>query len=76
MRQAPFRSTVPTGDLDAWMKEAEDELEAVFDFTLYQVPSLSFDAGVAVYEFSAMVGVDDGATYIRVEDGAVEVESG
>lgn len=65
-----------TGDLDAGVKGAAYELEAGFDFILDQVPSLGFDAGLAVYEFSAMIGVDDGATYISVEDGAVEVESG
>ena len=58
------------------MKGAEAELEAGFNFTLDQVPSLGFDAGLAVYEFSALIGVDKGATYIRVEDGAVMVESG
>lgn len=66
----------PTGDLDAWVKGAEDELEAGFDFILEEVPSVGFDAGLAVFEFSAMIGVDDGATYIRVADGAVDVESG
>lgn len=66
----------PTGDLDAWVKGAEDGLEAGFDFILDGVPSPGFDAGLAVFKFSAMIGVDDGATYIRVEDGAVDVEDG
>lgn len=71
-----FDPPAPTGDLDDWVKGVADELEAGSDFILDQVPSLGFDAGLAVYEFSAMVGVEDGATYISVEDGAVEVDSG
>lgn len=50
------------------MKGAEDELDASFDFILDKVPSLGFDAGWAVCELSAMIGVEDGATYTRVED--------
>lgn len=34
----------PTGDLDAWVKGAEDELEGGFNFILDHVPSLGFDA--------------------------------
>lgn len=58
------------------MRGAEDELEAGFAFTLNEVPSLGFDAGLILLKFSAMIGIDDDAAYITVEDGAVEVESG
>lgn len=73
-----FDPLAPTGDLDAWVKRVEDELEAGFNFILDEVPSLGFDAGLAVFDVAAMIGVDDGATYIRVEDRAVriDVESG
>lgn len=66
----------PTGDLDAWVKGAEDELEASFGFILDEIPSLGFDAGLAVFELPTMIGVDDGSIYIREKDGAVDVESG
>lgn len=71
-----FDPLAPTGDLDAWVKGAEDELEAGSDLILDEVPTLGLDVGLAVFELSTMMGFDDGATYIRVEDGAVEVESG
>lgn len=65
-----------TGDLDAWVEGAEDELEAGFPALVEEGPSVDFDVGLAVFELSTTIGVDDGATYIRVEDGAVDVESG
>lgn len=66
----------PTGDLEAWVVGAEEELEAGFPALLEEVSSVGFDAGLAVFELSNMIGVGDGATYIRVEDEAVDVESG
>lgn len=66
----------PTGDLEAWVVSAEEELEAGFPALLEEVSSVGFDAGLAVFELSNMIDVGDGATYIRVEDKAVDVESG
>lgn len=55
---------------------AEDDFEAGFSALLEEVPSVGFGAGLAVFELPTMIGIDDGTTYIRVEDGAVDVESG
>lgn len=55
------------------MAGAEDGFEAGFPALLEEVPSVGFDAGLAVFELSTMIG---GVTYNRVEDGAAEVESG
>lgn len=65
-----------TGDLEAWVVGAEEELEAGFPALLEEVPSVGFDAGLAVFELSTMIGVGDGATYIRVVDETVDVERG
>lgn len=66
----------PTGDLEAWVEGAEEELEAGLPALLEEVSSVGFDGGLAVFELSNMIGVGDGAPYIRVEDEALGVESG